>query len=137
MKKNWNVKRILNNPWFNSRFIILLHTKPNFVCLNISQVIIVLELLEIYNVGPWSYQEEKWGSFTTVANSNVLAIFYSTSFLWPPKPPKSQKVRHSRISIRWYRLDSGKWLSWFNLLFLMHFIYLWFNFKNTAMQNTK
>ena len=39
--------KILNgNLWIKPRFIILLHTKPHFVCKNISQVFI---LIGIYN----------------------------------------------------------------------------------------
>ena len=60
-------------------------------------------VLEIYNFGPWSYQEEKWGSFTTVANSqtslpfSIPPVFYGLQSL--PKVRRSGIVKYQYDSI--------------------------------------
>ena len=45
---DFNPKNLKGNLWFKPRFIILLHTKPHFVCQNISQVFILLGMYNFF-----------------------------------------------------------------------------------------
>ena len=48
-----------NKPWFNPWLIILLHTKPHFVCQNIIQVFMVLGWITLAHTSLWSRRREK------------------------------------------------------------------------------